>query len=127
MNEAHASRRGFRTHRVKRAVRALMGMKKVNSTLQREKDGRYFGHVWLDRQLYEAVSFLARANGCTKKQLVHDALQAGLSGLLAQAILEANRQAASQAENGLPPRRTPLARELRRLAREKGLDVGDSL
>jgi hypothetical protein len=125
--EYQDSRRKYNRHRVRRAVRSLIGGKRQNTTLEREKDGRYFGHVWIDKQTHEAVSFLARVNGRTKKQLVHEALQAGLSRLLGEAIMEANKRAASQAEGGVPPKRMPFMREIERMAKQKGLDVGGIL
>jgi hypothetical protein len=120
------TKRRYKVNRLKRSIDALVGKPKNNSTFQNRPD-EYFAHVYVDRNLWQGVVFLAKANGVTRKQVVHQALQAGLSRLLGEAVLEINRRAASQDEDGLPPRRTPLTRELKRLAREKGLEIGDVL
>jgi hypothetical protein len=121
------SKRPYRVHKIRRTVRSLVGMKKVNSTLERGRDGAYAGHVWLDKQLHEAVAFLASANGCSMKQLTHTALRVGLSRLLTDAILDARRRAESQLEEGSSAKPTRFVSELKRLAKDKGIDLGDVL
>jgi hypothetical protein len=126
-SEYRDSKRRYRVHRIRRTVRALLGPKRKNTTLEREKGTRYYGHIWLDRRLHEAVSFLARVNGCTKKEIAHKALEAGLSRLLGDAVFESTRRAAAKGEEGVSVRPTPLARELARWAKARGFTIGRNL
>jgi hypothetical protein len=118
------AKRGYRVHRLRRSIRALIGPRKKDTTLQREKESRYFGHVWLSRELHQTISFLARVNHCSKMSITDQAVKAGLSRILSDAIRESNRREAALREHGLLVTPTPMARELARWARLRGFDIG---
>jgi hypothetical protein len=123
--EYQHSKRGYRVHRVRRSVRALIGPKKKDTTLERQRDSRYYGHVWVSRELHQTISFLSRANKCSMKDVVEQTLKAGLSVILGNAIRESNRQDAALREQGLPAKPTPMGRELARWAKAKGFNIKD--
>src|SRR5512143_2529993 len=109
----YPSKRTYRVHRVRRSVRALVGMKDQNTTFARKKD-QYFAHVWINAQLWGAICFLARVNRSTKMATVRQLLEAGISTVLTKAVLE-NTQ---MREQGMPA--TPLIRGLVKWARSEG-------
>jgi hypothetical protein len=124
-SEYQDSKRHYRVHKLRRSVRAIIGPKKKDTTLKREKEGRYYGHIWLNRELHQTVAFLAVVNGCSRMDVAHQALKAGLSLILSNAIRENNRQDAALRQEGLPARPTPMAREIARWAKAKGFNIKD--
>ena len=61
------------------SLRGLFGAdKRPNVTFERRPDD-YYGMVWVDKPVYEAIDFLAIANHTTRKKLVHDLLTLGIS------------------------------------------------
>jgi len=126
-NEYDSTKRSYTVHRLRRSVRALIGPKKEDTTLKREKNGSYYGHVWLDRELYQGLSFFARVNHVTLKEATRQALRAGLSRLLGDGIRESTRREAALREQGLPAKPTPLTREIKRRAKARGFHLGEDL
>ena len=122
-NQNRPSKRTYTVHRVRRSVRGLLGPAKRDTTLQREKDSGYFGHIWTDRETYETLKFVARVNRMTLKETANQVIRAGLSHILGAAIAESNRQQATLREQGLAPRPTPFMREFEHWAKTKGRDV----
>jgi hypothetical protein len=115
-------KRKYNMHRLRRSVRALVGTKKSDTTFQRRAD-RYHAHVYVSRDLWEAISFLAKVNGFSKMETVHQMLEAGISRTLAEAIAESNRREAEMREHNMPPTPTQLVLELIRWAKSKGYTI----
>jgi len=122
-NQNRPSKRTYTVHRVRRTVRALLGPKKKDTTLEREKDAAYFGHIWVDKETYETLRFLAQVNHMNLKETLRQVVRVGLSQIFSQEIMESNRQEAAMREQGLPPGPTPFVRELIKWARSAGYDI----
>ena len=54
-------------------MKSIFRAPKSNVTIEKHR-GLYFRQMWLDKQQYEAVAFLAKANGVSKKQMLHEML-----------------------------------------------------
>src|SRR5512134_3497585 len=91
---------------------------KRNITIENHPD-LYYKHVYLTKKHYDAVEFLAKANGSTIKQVVHDMLETGIARYMEERIVESNRIMREQRERGVPVRPPPFVRRLRKLARDK--------
>ncbi len=115
------SKRPYRVHRLRRSVRALVGMKKRNTTFTRKPD-RYYRHFYVDRQTWEALCLLAAATHGSRMEMGKRVLRAGLSRIVGGAIADYNRQTAAMREEGLPAKPTPLMQQLIRLARSRGFN-----
>ena len=118
------SKRKYKVRRLRRSFRALVGAKKNDTTFQRRPD-RYFAHVYVNRSIWGAICFLSKLNRLTRMETVHQILEAGLSRILGNAIMEDNRRVATLREQGLPPKPTHLVHEFVRWAKRMGYDVGD--
>ena len=118
------SKRQYNVRRLRRSFRALVGARKKDTTFHRRPD-RYFAHVYVDQKTWEAVCFLSKANRLTRIETVHQILEAGLSRILGNAILESNRRVAALREQGLPAKPTHLVKEFVHWSKSKGYEFGD--
>jgi hypothetical protein len=122
--DSQDSKRRYRVRRIRRSFRTLVGAKKRGTTFQRQPE-RYFAHVYINRRLWEGICFLSEANRLTRMETVHQILEAGLSRILGNAILENNRREAALREQGLPAKPTHMLKEFVHWAKNKGYNVGD--
>jgi hypothetical protein len=120
------SRRGYKKHPIRRMARSLIGPKKKNVTFAKEGEGRYYGHVYLNRQNHNAVAFLARINRLTMLQVANMAIEAGVSRLLGDAILMSRMRSRSETK-GSSAEGSPnaLALEVARWAKTHGFELGE--
>lgn len=80
-----------RARRVTRSMKGLFRAPKTNVTIQKHPE-LYYKQMWLTRPHYEAIEFLAKINGTSKKQTVHEMLGLGIGHFMAAAIREQDRQ-----------------------------------
>lgn len=109
--------------RARRSARVLFSAPKHNVTFENHRD-RYYKQVFIDRQLWEAVDFLARVNHTSRMRVANDMMRLGIGHYFGAKIAEQNRLAASQREAGQPLRPTYFAAMLRHWAKQKGYDIG---
>jgi hypothetical protein len=114
----------YKVRRFRRSMKVLVGRKKRDTTFVRRPD-RYFAHVYVNRRLWEAICFLSKTNRLSRMETVHQILEAGLSRILGNAILEDNRRAAALREQGLSAKPTHLVLAFVRWAKRRGYDIGD--
>ncbi len=114
----------YKKNRLKRSFQALVGTKNSNKTFQEQPD-RYYAHVYVEKRLWEAISFLAKVNGLTKMETVNQLLELGISRMLGTAIAENNQAMIEMDKDERRKTRTRLIQYLIRWAKSKGYEVGD--
>lgn len=80
-----------RARRVARSVKGLLRAPKANVTIQGHPE-LYYKQMWLARPHYESIEFLAKTNGTSIKQTVHEMLGLGIGHYLAAGIREQDRR-----------------------------------
>ena len=63
-------------------MKSIFRAPKSNVTIEKHRE-LYFRQMWLDKQQYEAIEFLAKVNGVSKKQMLHEMLGLGIALYLA--------------------------------------------
>jgi len=111
-----------RTRSITGSLTARFRHKKPLTTFDRRPND-YYGQVWINKSLYEALDFLAIANHTTKKKMAADLLELGIAHYLADKISESNREEIAQRKQGMTVRPTTFIYQLRRWAKAKGKDI----
>jgi len=101
-----------RLRRVARRVKGLLRAPKTNVTV-REHPELYYRHVWLEKPYYEAIDFLAKEHGLSKKQALHDLLDLGMGRYIGELVAQQNRQVIEHRARGEPARPTYFTIKLR--------------
>ncbi len=111
--------------KVRSLIRSVMGLfvtKKPNVTFLNHKD-EYFKNYFFNKKLCDGIELVAKIEGSSKKDAAELLMKAGLSSYMGDKLTEfikSERAAREQNQKVNIPR---FIREIRRLAREKGMDI----
>ena len=121
-SDDYVGKRSYRTRRLNRVLRVLIGAKKTNVTFATHPE-RYYSHVYVQHDLWDTVCFLARVSGVTKMEAVRRILQEGLSSIFGRQIDENDLRVEAMRARGVRPTPTPFVGELIRWAEAKGYNI----
>jgi len=76
-------------------MKSIFRTPKTNVTIEKHPE-LYFKQMWLDKQQYEAIEFLAKVNGVSKKQMLHEMLGLGIGLYVAGGAGEETRETYSE-------------------------------
>ena len=108
----------FKPRSLTRSLMALFGTKKQLSTYQRHPDA-YYKHIWFDKRMFDGIELVAKMERVSKKKAARLLIERGFSSYMGEKIK--TELAISELER--KPHLTRFVLELRRFAKERGMDI----
>ena len=94
-----------------------------NVTMSKHPDS-YYTSVFISKQISEALDFLAKTCGVSKKKMLDDMVRLGIGHYLGALVAQQNRINIEQEARGEPKQPTYFTIMLRHWAHQKGYDIG---
>jgi len=101
---------------------ALFGLSKPNITLKNYKEF-YFKHYYFPKNLCEGIDFVAAIERTSKKRAAEMIMARGFSAYMGDKVTEEIKLNTVARERNEEAKRTRFAFILRKVAREKGMDI----
>ena len=96
---------------------------KKSSSMYQTSPNEYYKHVYVQQNYWEAIDFIARTNNVSRKQVVHDLLQRGLSKYIGEQIRKNNLMMEEERKKGQREYPTYFMARFRYLAKQKGFYI----
>ena len=112
----------FKPRSLTRSLKAIFGTKKRPSTHQRLPDA-YYKNVWFSKNMYEGIELVARIEKISNKKAAHLLIEDGFRKYIGQKMREAVRTEIAVDELRQKPHLTRFVLELRKSAKERGMDI----
>jgi hypothetical protein len=97
---------------------ALFGTKKQLSTYKRHPDA-YYKHIWFDKRMFDGIELVAKIEKISKKKAARLLIERGFSSYMGEKIK--TDMAIMKLERN--PKATRFILELRKFAKERGMDI----
>ena len=107
-----------RSRSLTRSIMSLFGTKKQLSTYKRHPD-EYYKLIWFDKKMFDGIAWVARFERVSKKKAARLLIERGFSSWLGEKIKE--ELAIKELED--EPHLTRFVIELRRFAKQRGMDI----
>jgi hypothetical protein len=101
---------------------ALFGTKKGVNPDTRYPDA-YYGRVFFDKPMFQGIELAAEIERISKKKAARQLIERGFSVYMGEKVKEAIQTELAARELRQKPHLTRFARELRKFAAERGMDV----
>jgi hypothetical protein len=101
---------------------SLFGANKTNVTFLNHKD-EYYKAYWFNKKLCDGVELIAAIEHTSKKQAAELLIKAGISSYMGEKITQYIKDERAARELDQKVKIPRLVLELRRLARERGMDI----
>jgi hypothetical protein len=83
----------------------------------------YYKLVWVHKNLYDGIEFLAKVNRTSRMRVANDLLELGFSTFIAQQISEDNSRKFAVEQGGESYSPSSFILMMRRWAKKKGYDI----
>jgi hypothetical protein len=101
---------------------ALFGTKKGVNPHTRYPDA-YYGRVFFDKPMFDGIKLVAKIERTTKKKAARLLLEEGFKNYIGEKLKEAIKVEIAVDELRRKPRATRFILELRRFAKQRGMDI----
>ena len=105
-----------------RTLRALIGTKKGTNPHKRYPDA-YYGRIAFDKTMFQGIELVAKIERLSKKKAARLLIEKGFSSYMGKKLSTYVEDERTARELNQKPEFTRFVLELRKLARERGMDI----
>jgi hypothetical protein len=104
------------------SLMALFGTKKGVNAHTRYPDA-YYGRIFFDKRMFDGIELVAKIERTSKKKAARQLIERGFSIYMGEKVKEAIQNELAARELRQKPHLTRFVLELRKFAKERGMDI----